>query len=392
MRENIKRHLDESVPSHITLSEVQKRKILNEANKRIHGRNLPSTRMLKPIAIGVAIICLAGFLSFPYIQDWSEESAYQPLINEPLSESIKKVTITDVEYPSLINAVYVADTEEMIYTDHNGIYSYSVETETKRVLVEPKDNAEIYELAVSGEWLVWEDITTSKLYILNRISHELNEFSNSQMTSDFQLDGDTLTYMSIGDVNSFIGYKKLNLTTWEETEIHELTGEGASSRSAIHDGLLVIPEQFKTGNKNNVTLFIYNLTTQVQVGEYIVPYEFTYNVTLTDNKVFTMLYNEGEDSILAYIDLEDDKLHEVNVPISDAYAVYEDFVALSVPTHDSNTVKLFQIENNGVVELPTFSQIKERLVKPRFTEDGILVVNGEGKQLSMYLQDVELLR
>ena len=388
MPENIKRHLDESVPSQLTLSEVKKRKILNEANQRMDGRNFSSPRLFKPFAIGVAILGLSAFLSFPYIQDWSEESAFQPALKEPNNEKIKKVTITGVEYPSLINATYIADTEEMIVTDHDGIYSYSVESETKRVIVEPKDNAEIFELAVNGEWLVWEDVSTSKLYILNRISNERKEFSNTLMTYDFQLDGDTLTYASIGDRDSFMGYKKLDLSSWKETEIHELTGEGANSRSAIHDGLLVIPERIKVNDKSSVAFFLYDLKKQIQVGEYVVPYEVANNVTITSNKIFAQLYNEGEASRLAYIDLEDGQLHEVNIPAFDAYAVYEDIVALSLSRNDWNTVKLFQIEENSVVALPTFNQIKERLVKPRFTENGTLVVNGEGEQHSMYLQDV----
>lgn len=392
MQENIKRHLDESVPSHLTLSDVQKRKILNEANHRMHGRNFSNPRMFKPFAIGVAILGLSAFLSFPYIQDWSEESAFQPALKEPINEKIKKVTITGVEYPSLIHATYVADTEEMIVTDHDGIYSYSVATETKRVLVEPKDNAQIFELAVNSEWLVWEEISTSKLYIVNRMSNERKEFSNAHMTYDFQLDGDILTYTSIGDSDSFMGYKKLDLSSWEETEIHELTGEGADSSSAINNGLIVIPERFKTGDKNGVTFFLYDLHKQIQVGKYDVPFEVANNVTITNNKIFAQLYNEGEASILAYIDLKDGQLHEVKVPTFDEYAVYEDYVALRVQVKDSNTVKLYQIEDNSAIALPTFNQIKERLVKPRFTEDGILVVNGEGEQFSMYLQDVELLK
>lgn len=37
----------------------------------------------------------------------------------------------------------------------------------------------------------------------------------------------------------------------------------------------------------------------------------------------------------------------------------------------------------------TFNKIKERLVKPRFTVNGSLIVNGEGEKFPMYLQNVD---
>lgn len=46
-------------------------------------------------------------------------------------------------------------------------------------------------------------------------------------------------------------------------------------------------------------------------------------------------------------------------------------------------------ESKNLKELPIFNNIKERLVMPRFTDDGSLIVNGEAADFSMYLQDVE---
>lgn len=56
---------------------------------------------------------------------------------------------------------------------------------------------------------------------------------------------------------------------------------------------------------------------------------------------------------------------------------------------NTDTVKLYQLENENLKELPIFNNIKERLVMPRFTDDGSLIVNGEAADFSMYIQDVE---
>lgn len=111
-------------------------------------------------------------------------------------------------------------------------------------------------------------------------------------------------------------------------------------------------------------------------------------VTLTDNKVFAQLSNEDENVHLGYIDLESGKLHEIKAPSFSDYAVFEDYVALSINVKDTTTVKLYQIEDKELKELPAFKNMSERLVRPHFTEEGTLVVNGEGEQRTLYLQDV----
>lgn len=52
-------------------------------------------------------------------------------------------------------------------------------------------------------------------------------------------------------------------------------------------------------------------------------------------------------------------------------------------------MKLYQLEDDALGELPIFNKIKERLVVPRFTDDGTLIVNGESADFSIYVQDVE---
>lgn len=77
MREDIKRHLDASIPRHITLTEAQKSKIMLEAPNRMKQKRfkLPSI----PFIVSVAIISLSLFLVIPYLK-----ADFQQLYDENL--------------------------------------------------------------------------------------------------------------------------------------------------------------------------------------------------------------------------------------------------------------------------------------------------------------------
>lgn len=124
------------------------------------------------------------------------------------------------------------------------------------------------------------------------------------------------------------------------------------------------------------------------IGEYEVPYEIAELVTLTDHKIFAQLSKEDENAHLGYIDLESGKLHKIKTPPFSEFAVFENYVALSIIVKDTTTLKLYKIVDHELKELPAFKNISERLVRPRFIDNGTLLVNGEGEQKTMYLQEV----
>ena len=376
MQEDIKRHLDASIPNHITLTEPQKRKIILEAPNRMQNKRTKLPSM--PLIVSIAIISLSFFLVIPYIQDWLEKD-----LTQLYEENLMDVTILDAPYDSLIRSVYVNDSKEIVYTDWNGIYSYSVDTNSKEILVEPKEESRIHQLAVNENWLAWEEIATSTLNILNRNSNELLELPNMTI-ADIQIQDNTLIFMNFSEGS----YKAIDLSSMKQRGIHELTGNESSSLAAVNDNLLVVPEEIENEGGTRVKFYLYDIKENTLIGEYEVPYEMAQFVTLTDNKIFAQLSNEDENSHLGYIDLESGKLHEIKAPPFSEYAVFEDYVALSINVKDTTTVKLYQIEDNELKELPAFKNISERLVRPRFTEDGTLIVNGEGEQRTMYLQVV----
>lgn len=390
MRENIKRQLDQSIPEQIILTNDRKNKILNEASHRLENKKLSRPRMFKPLLVGVAIAGLSLFLSFPYVQQWSEDRAF----HQANKDSLVDVTIPDVDYPSLIRAKYVGATNELVYTDNNGIYAYSIDSETKRALVEPKKGAGLFEFAVNENWLTWEENknSSSKMYVLDRTTNEIKEYSDENV-GDYHLDGNILTFLSFGKEDLNPTYQRFDLPSFEETKIYELVGDGANSSASISEGTMVIPERLKTEHGNRTVLYLYDLHGKASRGKYAVPFENAELVTFTDGKIYSQLTNEGDsESVLAYIDLKDGRLYELEAPPFNEYAVYKNYVALSVKWKDSNTVKLYKISGNSLVELPTFNHIKERLVRPRFTDEGILIVNGESDQFTMYLQDVNQLK
>ena len=315
MQKNIRRQLDQSVPKDIILDNERKNKIMNEAGHRLEHKELSRPRMFKPFLVGAAITGLSLFLTFPYLQEWSEDRAFQQSTNDSLVE----VTIPDVEYASLIGAEYVDATKEMIYTDRDGIYSYLMESETKKILVEPKEEAAIEEFAVNEDWLVWGAISSSTMYVLNRGNNEIKEYPNSS-TGDYHIKENILTLTD--DSNDV--YKSIDLTSFEETKIYQLTGEGSTSTASISDGTMVIPERSEKNYVIRTKLYLYDLDNHVSRGEYVVPFENANFVTFTDDKIYSQVNNEGDtSSVLAYIDLKNGRLYELETPPFEEFAVYQ---------------------------------------------------------------------
>lgn len=385
MPKNIKQELEDSIPDHITMSGRQKQTILTEAAKRLERKPRRTSRLILPLVSAAAILGLSGILAAPYVQEELKESEFR----QQLDASLEKVTVPDASYPSLINSQYIGDTKELVYTDGKGFYSFNKETKTTETLVKPEEGAGLYEFAVNGDWLVWD--SRNKLYAFDRHTKEIEEIPGSAAAGNFQIEEDKLSYLS-ADGQSW-GYKLLDLLTLSESNLHEITGEGTNSQASLNEGYIVIPETIVENEEKNILFTLYDLKGRGEEREFKVPYDQAVNVTLTDDKIYAELSNEGRSPVLAYLSLDDGKLHKVKTPPFDDYAVYEDYLALSIPEkEDSNSVKLYRIIDNRAVALPAFEHVEERLVKPRFTADGVLVVNGEGEDFSMYLLDTEKIK
>ncbi|WKA55000.1 hypothetical protein [Planococcus shixiaomingii] len=381
MHDELKQQLNKSIPQHITLTEIKKEKILQEAQKAVVYKRSSQTSKLLPAIVGAAVIGLSVLLSYPYV---TENGQF-------IKGSLQEVTIPDQPYPVLINAEYNNQEDILIYTDAERVYSYSVDAKTETVLTEAEETAKISEVTTEDEWVVWSELAegSSTLWILNQGSGEIQTIKDIY-ASDLNIDGSMLSYLEIGVENETPAYRLLNLATLEEPFEHVSSGEGADSSASFEDGVLAIPERVTKDGQTTTTVFVYNAKQQSKIGEFTFPYEAAFNVTLSDGKIFARLADVNQSySVLAYIDVKSGELVEIETPEFWEYAVYENYVALSIPEGNSNTVKLYEIEGKTVKELPALSVIEERLVKPRFTEDGKLLVNGEGERFSMYLQNTK---
>lgn len=386
----IKHELHASVPKSITLDETKKNAILQEARKRLETKESSRKSNVKPVIAIVAVISLSGIIAVPYVQEELQQNATQ---EEIISKAIQQVTINGVDYSALIDAVYVDGLSEMIYTDGRGIFAYSLSSHITQTIVDPRDDAQItgVSLAANEDWIAWDDVEKSS-YFVNRANGQIKEIGDT-FGGDLQFVGNRILYMSSPGWKRSASYELVELNTYEKLRIHELSGEGSYSHPGINDKTLAITERLSEEVGGGTSFTIYDIEKNLQVGTYTLPYERAENVTITSNKVYAQLSNEdGSSIILGYIDLEDGQFHVVEAPVFDAYAVHENYLALSVPVKDSNTVKLYAIENDKTKLLPYLDHIKERLVKPRFTTGGSLVLNGEGADRTMYIVDVNMLK
>lgn len=384
MHEHLQKSFDQSIPEQVRLKDEQKRSIMAEAHRRLENGPTKRKPALKPLISAVAVVGIAGFLAFPYIPHEMEEQAIE---ESALAETLQKVTILGENLATLITAIYVDETKEMIYSDGRGIYAFDTETNTKELLVETEGDADIsgYNVAANENWIVWKQDDMEGYSILNRLNGEVRNIPDD--LNGMQMDGDQLTYISVSWGN--LWFTQLDLKTLEQTRLIDLHSQrlkleftrGATGKFIVTDYAESDPSYFK--------FTVHDLNSNRQIGEFSFPYESAINLSISGNKVFAELFNEGDAGpVLGYVDLTDGQFYTVETPEFFTYAVYEDILALDVPVKDSRTIKLYRIENNQAHALPVLDRIQERLVKPRFTPGGALVVNVEGSDFySLYVVD-----
>ena len=185
-------------------------------------------------------------------------------------------------------------------------------------------------------------------------------------------------------------YLSIDLNTMESRTVHEMTGRGSNSAASVWGDSVVIPEGALDGEKVVSEFHLYDLKENTLIETFTLPYQSAAGVTLIDNRIYAHFSNEGmTDSVLGYVDIETGEFTEIPAPDFFEFAVHGDYLALSVSDEaDSSDVQLYRMTGSELKEVPAFSAIEERLVRPRFTDEGTLVVNGEGEDKAMYLLDL----
>ncbi|WP_422121891.1 hypothetical protein DHX103_08645 [Planococcus sp. X10-3] len=386
MREDLKRKLDDSVPEDVTLSDAKKRQILMAAQERSGERKPSRVPKFLPALAGVAVMGLAGVLGYPYMSDWQEQSALEELGLVP-----QELIVAGHAYPNLITSVYDDERDALVYNSNGKLYAFDAADKTETVLVNLEEGAQTYEFVVEGDWLAWEvDLDDSAAIEIMDLETNERKVIQSRLVFDLNISRNYLIYAGFEGKEKQPSYKMVDLLTMEKTRLHELIHDGGNSGASVWQNSIVIPERVIEEDKTITSFSVYDLDENSLEAQFTLPYERAENVILMDNKVFAQLSDEELTATdLGYMDLETGEFVKIETPDFDAYAVYGEYVALSVADgNDSNDVELFRLKGEELLEVPAFAGIEERLVKPRFTEEGKLIVNGEREDRAMYILDV----
>ncbi|MHC0035313.1 hypothetical protein [Pseudoneobacillus sp. C159] len=336
----------------------------------------PQRNSWKPALITIFACLLFLVIASPYLQQTFQGENHF---------SIRKVVIPHVPYDSLIKSFYIDESNELIYSTDQGIYSFNVEKDESKQLVNTHEIGRVFELTASAKWLIWVSPVHEKkeIHILNRKNNELKTVENKYFYG-LHLSGDTLIYL--GSNQGKTSYLTMALDSLKESVLHEMKGEGANSQPAIDKNLIVIPETLTINKEKETMVYVYDFRLQKQIATYTFPYKIAQNIQIQNDTIFAYLLNGKDPGVLGLINMYSGKFEVLYMPVvSNAYATDGRYFALSVARNESDTVQLFREENNKLQIVSTLPSIKERLVKPRFTSEGTFLLNGEGKDLAMYI-------
>lgn len=382
MTNKVKNQLNAALPERLILEDTVKQRILLQAHQRLDAEVVPKQLTLKPLMTATAFVVLAGVLAVPYVEQEQQERAFQEALS---SEQIQKVVVPNVSYPSLINSIYVEENNEIIHTDEKGIYSYSINNQTETVLVVPSETIEFSSVSLEANenWVIWGN---SEIHILNRKTGKEHVLLEDYI--EVQLIGDQILYLAITDHPVYYLY---DLETNLKIKLHDINGNGISVTDVRNDRAAMV-EELEGESGSSAYVSIYNLESRKLWQTYKIPYGSVSYLTLDDDRMYGQFSNNGNDFSLGYLDLDTGKVHMLDVPGNSAYAIYDNFLALSVNKGDSDTVKLFHLKEDTGKEIKTLNGVGERLVKPRFNDSGKLIVNGEGQRTPLYIIDTQHLQ
>lgn len=387
MRESLKQKMDESVPAEITLSDVKKRQILKAAQNHDAKRKTAKSPKWMPALAGVAVIGLAGVLASPYVSDWQEQrGAVEEKKLEP-----QKLVVPGHNYDVLIPSIYNEYSEELLVNTNDRIYAYDPATDKQTVLADLDEGTRSFQFDSAGKWLAWEEFSdeAANLKIMNQETGEVETIEEVHVI-DLELEGDHLVYGQFGGEDT-PSYHSVDLNTMETEAVHEMTSnEVGMGPAAVWNNTLVIPETVDAEGAPVSHFYVYNLEDNSLIKQITLPNPAVNNVVIDNNRIYAEFWRENMDGyFLGYVDIETEEVTEIAVPEFMEFAVYGDYLALSETAgEDSSELQLYNMSGTGLEKVPAFSAIKERLVAPRFTDDGKLLVNGEGDDLAMYLLDV----
>ncbi|MBM7578768.1 hypothetical protein [Jeotgalibacillus terrae] len=355
---SIKHELEKSLPKSLHFTSAEKEAVF----ERIHKRKKRRFQVFPALA-GVLVLIMVAVLIVPELT--SNRTAQDM--------TIEKLVVPDTPYPSLINAIYVDETSELIFPEETGLYSYSESTGKEQLVSLP---GTAYNFAATEKWLIWSDPAEggAVLNVMNRSNQQVTTVEGRYF-ADLSIKENTLVYQSGGE-----GFYVMDLNNQEVELLHETIG-GSHSKSALKGNQIVIPEE----NDGVTKIFIYDIQTMERVNEIELPFEIVEYVQWSGEFIYSQGRNEDELPVLLQAQSQTGEVQEIQTPEFDEFAADGNRIALSVAASESDTVMLYELDELKVRPLNTLDHIEERLTRPRFTEEGTLVLNSEGPDFAMYI-------
>lgn len=338
-------------------------------------------RAIVPVLAAVCVLILILFLAGPYV--------YQAFFLQQ-KFSIEKVIFPESAHNSLYKAIYIDATNEFVYSKEDGFYSFDVATE-QEILILATTNIG-YGYVASEKWIVWNQHqdNQSVLNILNRQTNALRTIIDQDSFISFKLQGDSIISLAMvkNEEQQLVwGYTIFNLVTEQMNILVEHT-MGSRSMPAIDGEKAVISQELDMDTGKQTIISVHDIRGLDDLETYIVPYEIVERLTIKGNKIYGYMWNSNDDepANIGMIDIETGAftILQTSVSIHD-YATDGQYFAIAVQKGDSNSVQLFEEQDGQLKRISSLPNINERLVLPRFTEDGTLVVTSEGPERPIYL-------
>ena len=360
MKTNWKRILDHLVPKHVTLSQKRQQTILEEAEARLARQKYPK-RKWQPAVVGVAlatISCLFGLVLLH--EDATKQS------NNRADVLYEKITLPE-EYKD--SKIFYSDTSNSLITrspDHKSLQEYDMNFYSQKRITKPISK-EILDIAVNEEWLIY--VTESSIYVENRYSNKQYEI-NRRNIADLQLVGNKISYILPSKNHPYQVYdlEKRVLTTIP------------IRKDEINTHAVLTNQLFITSIQKNHKQFI-----------------ITYSLSKEDFKEFEVLGQNVKGLSYANNNIyynADDKLFRLNPETGNSisiktnpftfFTIYQNFIALK----EKDTVRLYKLSETTLKDTKVFETISVPLGNPRFSEEGLLLVNTKNNADSLYTVDV----
>lgn len=361
-----------------------KARIIENTRGRMESQALKTSkrkRPLVPVLVTACMLILTLFLAGPYV--------YQAFFMQQ-KFTVEKVVFPQSAHDALYHAVYIDATNEFVYKKEDGFYSFDVATKQETLLVAGSKMS--YGYAASEKWIVWGAAVNNeeKLHVFNRLTNEV-KIIETDYFFDVHLQGDEIIYLALKPIDgsrSEVSYQKYNILTEQSTIIQEIDVTSTGTMSFVDGNYMTISNQIDMDDEEKTIISVHDLQQLTNVGTYNIPYDTVQDISLHDNKIYARVWhsNVEQPGEIGVLDLETNRFTTLKTSVKiDDFATDGEHFAVAVQKGDSNSVQLFEEREGQLKRISSLPTINERLVLPRFTEDGTLVVTSEGPDRPIYL-------